>query len=66
MIDHARTSASGGGVPKITIQTGPVYRLSDGTDTVSVADFEAGMQALAAGIMGQLRSPAGRMALRGA
>jgi hypothetical protein len=65
VIDHVRTGV-GGGVPKITIQTGPVYRLSDGTDTVSVADFEAGMQALAAGIMGQLRSPAGRMALRGA
>ena len=50
----------------IPIQTGPVYRLPDGTDTVSMGDFEAGMQSLAAGILGQLGTPAGRMALRGA
>jgi hypothetical protein len=64
VIDHARTGAGGTSIT-IPIQTGPVYRLSNGTDTVSVADLEAGMQALAAGIMAQLRSPAGRMALRG-
>jgi hypothetical protein len=65
VIDHARTGAGGTSIT-IPIQTGPVYQLADGTDTVSMADFEAGLQAVASGIMGQLRSPAGRMALRGA
>jgi hypothetical protein len=66
VIDHVRTGAGGGTGITIPIQTGPVYHLADGTDTVSLADFEAGLQAVASGIMGQLRSPAGRMALRGA
>lgn len=70
VIDH--TMAGGGrgsSTPtsiSIPIQTGPVYQLPDGTDTVSMQDLQAGMQALAAGIMGQLGTPAGRMALRGA
>ena len=50
----------------IPIKTGPVYQLPDGTDTVSMQDFQAGMQSLAAGIMQQLGTPAGRIALRGA
>jgi hypothetical protein len=66
VIDHARTGAGGGTGITIPIQTGPVYHLADGTDTVSLADFEAGLQAVASGIMAQLRSPAGRMAMRGA
>ena len=70
VIDHTRAGGGRGiSAPtriSIPIQTGPVYQLPDGTDMVSVADFQAGMQALAAGIMGQLGSPAGRMALRGA
>jgi tape measure domain-containing protein len=66
VIDHVRTGAGGGTGITIPIQTGPVYHLADGTDTVSLADFKAGLQAVASGIMGQLRSPAGRMALRGA
>jgi hypothetical protein len=33
---------------------------------VSVSDFQAGMQAVASGIMAQLATPAGRMALGGA
>ena len=52
--------------PSINITTGPVYRLHDNTDTVSMADFHAGLQSVATGIMSQLRTPAGRMALRGA
>jgi hypothetical protein len=70
VIDHTRAGGGrGSSTPtsiSIPIQTGPVYQLPDGTDTVSVQDFQAGMQALAAGIMGQLGTPAGRMALRGA
>jgi len=68
VIDHARTGG-GRSTPaaiNIPITTGPVYRLPDGTDTVSVADFQAGMQAVAEGVMAQLFTPAGRMALRGA
>ena len=67
VVDHTRTAA-GSGAPQINIpiQTGPVYQLPDGTDMVSMADFNAGLQSVATGIMAQLRSPAGRMALRGA
>jgi len=70
VIDHTRDGARGrGSTPpsiSIPIQTGPIYQLPDGTDTVTMQDFQAGMQALAAGILGQLGTPAGRMALRGA
>jgi LysM repeat protein len=70
VVDHTRAgNGRGSSTPTsitIPIQTGPVYQLPDGTDTVSVQDFQAGMQALAAGILGQLGTPAGRMALRGA
>jgi tape measure domain-containing protein len=70
VIDHTRAGGGrGSSTPTsitIPIQTGPVYQLPDGTDTVSMQDFQAGMQALAAGILGQLGTPAGRMALRGA
>jgi hypothetical protein len=70
VIDHTRAGGGrGSSTPtsiSIPIQTGPVYQLPDGTDTVSMADFQAGMQALASGILGQLGTPAGRMALRGA
>jgi hypothetical protein len=65
VIDHARTGA-GGGVPNITIRTGEVLQMPDGSQWVSMADLEQAMAATAAGIMGQLRSPAGRVALRGA
>ena len=71
VIDHTRAGARGreSSTPTsitIPIQTGPVYQLPDGTDAVSMQDFQAGMQALASGILGQLGTPAGRMALRGA
>jgi len=65
VIDHARTGA-GGGVPNITIKTGEVLQLPDGSQWVSMGDLEQAMAATAAGIMGQLRSPAGRVAMRGA
>jgi hypothetical protein len=68
IIDHTRAAAGGGGVPTgitIPIQTGPVYQLPDGTDTVSMADFQSGMQTLADGILGALRTPGGRIAMRG-
>ena len=70
VIDHTRPRAGGGSSTStsitIPIKTGPVYQLPDGTDTVSMQDFQAGMQSLAAGIMQQLGTPAGRIALRGA
>jgi hypothetical protein len=68
IIDHTRVAAGGGGVPTsitIPIQTGPVYQLPDGTDTVSMRDFQAGMQTLADGILGALRTPGARLALGG-
>jgi hypothetical protein len=65
VIDHAKTS-SGGGVPNITIETGQVLQMPDGSQWVSMADLEQAMQATAAGVLGQLRTPAGRVALGGA
>jgi hypothetical protein len=65
VIDHAKTS-SGGGVPNITIQTGQVLQMPDGSQWVSMDDLEQAMQATAAGVLGQLRTPAGRVALGGA
>ena len=64
VIDHAKSS--GGGVPNITIQTGQVLQMPDGSQWVSMADLEQAMQATAAGVLGQLRTPAGRVALGGA
>ena len=66
VIDHTRGGTSGGGVPNITIQTGQVLQMPDGSQWVSIGDLEQAMAATAAGVMAQLRSPAGRMALRGA
>jgi phage-related protein len=64
VIDHAK--ASGGGVPNITIQTGQVLQMPDGSQWVSMADLEQAMRATAAGVLGQLRTPAGRIAMGGA
>ena len=71
IIDHTRAGggAGGGGVPtkiSIPITVGQVVQLSDGTDTVTMGEFQAGLQTLATSMMAQLRSPSGRMALRGA
>jgi hypothetical protein len=65
VVDHARTGA-GGGVPNITIQTGQVLQMPDGSQWVSMADLEQAMRATAAGVLGQLRTPAGRVAMGGA
>jgi hypothetical protein len=64
VVDHAKTG--GGGVPNITIRTGEVLQMPDGSQWVSMADLEQAMQATAAGVLGQLRTPAGRVALGGA
>jgi hypothetical protein len=40
--------------------------MPDGSQWVSMADLEQAMQATAAGVLGQLRTPAGRVALGGA
>jgi len=52
--------------PNITIQTGQVLQMPDGSQWVSMADLEQAMRATAAGIIGQLRTPAGRVAMGGA
>jgi tape measure domain-containing protein len=65
VVDHMKTGA-GGGVPNITIQTGQVLQMPDGSQWVSMADLEQAMQATAAGVLGQLRTPAGRIAMGGA
>jgi hypothetical protein len=65
VVDHMKTGA-GGGVPNITIQTGQVLQMPDGSQWVSMADLEQAMRATAAGVLGQLRTPAGRVAMRGA
>jgi len=64
VVDHAAPGSTA--APSITIQTGPIYRLPDGTDTVSVGDLQAAMQATAAAVMGTLRTPGARVALRAA
>jgi tape measure domain-containing protein len=61
VIDHTQQ----GGGPTITIQTGQVVQMPDGSQWVSMADLEQAMRATAAGIMGQLRTPAGRVAMGG-
>jgi tape measure domain-containing protein len=63
VIDHAR---AGGGVPNITIKTGEVLQMLDGSQWVSMGDLEQAMQATAAGVMAAMGSPAGRVALGGA
>jgi len=69
IIDHTRAAAGGGGggVPNITIPitVGQVVQLADGTDTVSMGEFQAGLQTLADGILGALRTPGARLALGG-
>jgi hypothetical protein len=64
VIDHAKTS--GGGVPNITIRTGEVLQMPDGSQWVSMGDLEQAMAATASAVMGQLRTPAGRVAMGGA
>lgn len=59
------TGTGGTTAPRITVQTGPVMRM-DGQDWVSMADLEQAMRATAAGVLGQLRSPSGRVAMGGA
>jgi hypothetical protein len=69
IIDHTRAAAGGGGVPNITIRTGEVLQMPDGSQWVSMGDMEQAidqaMQATAAGVLGALRSPGARLALGG-
>jgi hypothetical protein len=58
--------AGGSNAPTITIQTGQVLQMPDGSQWVSMADLEQAMRATAAGVLGQLRTPAGRVAMGGA
>jgi phage-related protein len=64
VVDHSR--ASGGGVPNITIRTGEVLQMPNGSQWVSMGDLEQAMAATASAVMGQLRTPAGRIAMGGA
>ena len=65
-IDVVNGRSSQAGTPSITVQTGPVMAMPDGSQWVSIGDLEAAMHATASAVMGQLRTPGGRMALRGA
>jgi hypothetical protein len=65
VIDHTRAAAGGGGVPNITIRTGEVLQMPDGSQWVSMGDLEQAMQATAAGVLGALRTPGARLALGG-
>ena len=70
IIDHTRAGGGGGGgVPNITIRTGEVLQMPDGSQWVSMGDMEQAidqaMQATAAGVLGVLRSPGARLALGG-
>ena len=67
IIDHARNGrqSSTPAAINIPITTGQVIQMPNGTDYVSMSDFQAGMQAVAEGMMAQLFTPAGRLALRG-
>jgi hypothetical protein len=68
IIDHTRAAAGGsggGGVPNITIRTGEVLQMPDGSQWVSMGDLEQAMQATAAGVLGALRTPGARLALGG-
>jgi hypothetical protein len=65
VVDHMKTGA-GGGVPNISITTGQVLQMPDGSQWVSMADLEQAMRATAAGVLGQLRTPAGRIVMGGA
>jgi hypothetical protein len=58
--------AGGSNAPTITIQTGQVLQMPDGSQWVSMTDLEQAMRATAAGVLGQLRTPAGRVAMGGA
>ena len=66
VVDHTRAGGgAGGGVPNITIRTGEVLQMPDGSQWVSMNDLEQAMQATAAGVLGALRSPGARLALGG-
>jgi hypothetical protein len=65
IIDHTQAAAGGGGVPNITIRTGEVLQMPDGSQWVSMGDLEQAMQATAAGVLGVLRTPGARLALGG-
>jgi hypothetical protein len=52
--------------PSVTIQTGPVMQQPDGGQWVSVDELPQILSAYGSAIIGQLQTPAGRMALRGA
>jgi hypothetical protein len=65
VVDHMKTGGTGG-VPNITIRTGEVLQMPDGSQWVSMGDLEYAMAATASAVMGQLRSPAGRVAMGGA
>lgn len=64
VIDHGRGGT--GAAPSITIKTGPVMQQPDGSQWVSLGDLQTAMQATAAAVMGTLRTPGARVALRGA
>jgi len=56
-------SESGSAAPQINVTTGPVMQQQDGSQWVSMDDFERGMQQVAEQVVGALRTPQARVAL---
>jgi hypothetical protein len=56
-------SESGTASPQINVTTGPVMQQQDGSQWVSMDDFERGMQQVAEQVVGALRTPQARVAL---
>jgi hypothetical protein len=60
------TGPSRTGTTQINVRTGPVMQQQDGSRWVSMDDYEQGLQQLADQLIGTLRTPQARIALRGA
>ena len=63
---NQRRGGKGGGGRSITVNTGPIMQMPDGSQWISRADFERGLAAVTDDVLNIVASPAGRMALGGA
>jgi TP901 family phage tail tape measure protein len=59
----ASVSTAGRSTPQVNITTGPVMQQQDGSQWVSMDDFERGLQQVAEQVVGTLRTPQARTAL---
>lgn len=61
--DAVLAGGNGGGAPQINITTGPVLQ-QDGQRYITIDDLERAMRITAESVMGRLRTPSARLALR--